>query len=966
MPTLDSPDLVLVDASSYLYRAFHALPPLSNSRGEPTGALLGVVNMLAKFLKECRPKRIALVFDAPGRTFRDDLFAEYKAHRVPMSNDLRAQIEPLLTILRAQGLPLLRIEGVEADDVIGTLACRAARAGQSVLISTGDKDMAQLVDGSITLINTMSNTTLDRAGVKAKFDVFPEQIIDYLALVGDSSDNIPGIEKVGPKTAAKLLNQYGTLDNLIRHVAEVGGKVGENLRAGLQTLELSRRLATIHSDLQLPVTLEELVPAEPDVGQLRELYTRFELRSLLRQLEGESRADRPERSATQGALTPGGPEGARPGTGRVTDERPDRTSGPGGLPPRTAIGTAPVVPAAPAIGRPPGDPVAEADAAAARDYETLLRWEDLERWLVTLRDAPLIALDTETTSLDYMSAEIVGISFCVESGVAAYLPLAHDYAGAPPQLGRARALEALRPLLEDPARPKLGHHLKFDAHVLANHGIRLAGMRYDTMLESYVWNSVGNRHDMDSAALCYLGRRTITYEEVAGKGAKQIPFGQVPVERAAEYAAEDADVTLCLHRSLWPKIQSLPALERVYEEIEQPLIGVLARMERQGVLLDRELLREQSSRFGAQLQDLLQQARREAGYDINVDSPKQLQQVLFEKLQLPVVRKTPTGQPSTAEDVLEELAESYALPRIVLEYRMLAKLKSTYTDKLPELINPRTGRIHTSYHQAVAQTGRLSSSDPNLQNIPIRRPEGRRIRQAFIAPPGHVLMAADYSQIELRIMAHLSGDEGLLAAFAEDRDVHQATAAEVFGVPLAQVSADQRRAAKTINFGLIYGMSPFGLARQLGIERGAAQSYVERYFQRYPGVRRFMDDTRRQARESGFVETVYGRRLYLPDIRSGNNQTRQYAERSAINAPMQGTAADIIKRAMIAVDAWCAREDLPARLIMQVHDELVLEVRSDCIERVAAAVEERMTGAAQLRVPLRVEIGTGANWDQAH
>jgi DNA polymerase I len=930
MPTPDSPDLVLVDASSYLYRAFHALPALSNSRGEPTGALLGVVNMLAKFLKECRPKRIALVFDAPGRTFRDDLFAEYKAHRVPMSNDLRAQIEPLLTILRAQGLPLLRIEGVEADDVIGTLACRAARVGQSVLISTGDKDMAQLVDGSITLINTMSNTTLDRAGVKAKFDVFPEQIIDYLALVGDSSDNIPGIEKVGPKTAAKLLNQYGTLDNLIRHVAEVGGKVGENLRAGLQTLELSRRLATIHSDLELPVTLEELVPSEPDVGQLRELYTRFELRSLLRQLEG-------------GVDAPAGAAPAAP-----------------------APASQAAAPAAPAIGRPPGDPVAEAGTGAARHYETLLHWEDLERWLVTLRAAPLIALDTETTSLDYMSAEIVGISFCVESGVAAYLPLAHDYAGAPPQLARARALEALRPLLEDPAKPKLGHHLKFDAHVLGNHGIRLAGMRYDTMLESYVWNSVGNRHDMDSAALCYLGRRTLTYEEVAGKGAKQIPFSQVPVERAAEYAAEDADVTLCLHRSLWPKIQSLPALERVYEEIEQPLVGVLARMERQGVLLDRELLREQSSRFGTQLQDLLQQARREAGSDINVDSPKQLQQVLFEKLKLPVLRKTPTGQPSTAEDVLEELAESYALPRIVLEYRMLAKLKSTYTDKLPELINPRTGRIHTSYHQAVAQTGRLSSSDPNLQNIPIRRPEGRRIRQAFIAPPGHLLMAADYSQIELRIMAHLSGDEGLLAAFAEDRDVHQATAAEVFGVPLAQVSADQRRAAKTINFGLIYGMSPFGLARQLGIERGAAQSYVERYFQRYPGVRRFMDDTRRQARESGFVETVYGRRLYLPDIRSGNNQTRQYAERSAINAPMQGTAADIIKRAMIAVDAWCAREDMPARLIMQVHDELVLEVRSDCLERVAAAVEERMTGAAQLRVPLRVEVGTGANWDQAH
>ncbi|MGH8295312.1 MAG: DNA polymerase I, partial [Steroidobacteraceae bacterium] len=865
----ESPDLVLIDASSYLYRAFHALPALSNSRGEPTGALLGVLNMLAKFRKECRPKRIALVFDAPGRTFRDDLFAEYKAHRTPMSDDLRSQIEPLLTILRAQGLPLLRVEGVEADDVIGTLACRASRAGQTVLISTGDKDMAQLVDGSITLVNTMSDTVLDRAGVKAKFDVFPEQIIDYLALVGDSSDNIPGIDKVGPKTAAKLLGQYGTLDNLVQHVAEVSGKVGDNLRAGLATLELSRKLATIDSSLELPMTPEALVPAEPDNAQLRELYTRYELRSFLRQLDGAT---------------------AEPAQA------------------------------------PAGDPAPAAAPAAARNYETLVQWEDLERWIEKLRHAELIALDTETTSLDYMSAEIVGVSFCVESGVVAYLPLGHDYAGAPPQLDRSRALEALRPILEDPERPKLGHHLKYDAHVLQNHGIRLAGMRYDTMLESYVWNSVGTRHDMDSTALCYLGLRTITYEDVAGKGAKQIPFSQVPVERASEYAAEDADVTMCLHRALWPKIESMPALQRLYEQIEQPLVPVLARMERRGVLVDRELLRAQSARFASQLQDLLQQARREAGYDINVDSPKQLQQVLFEKLGLPVLRKTPKGQPSTAEDVLEELAASYALPRIVLDYRGLAKLKSTYTDKLPEQINPRTGRIHTSYHQAVAQTGRLSSTDPNLQNIPIRRPEGRRIRQAFIAPPGHVLMAADYSQIELRIMAHLSGDEVLLAAFAEDRDVHQATAAEVFGVPLPEVTADQRRLAKTINFGLIYGMSSFGLARNLGIDRGAAQAYVERYFQRYPGVRRFMDETRRQARERGFVETVYGRRLYLPDIRSGNVQTRQYAERSAINAPMQGTAADIIKRAMIAVDAWCAREDAPARLIMQVHDELVLEV----------------------------------------
>ncbi|HEY1889831.1 MAG TPA: DNA polymerase I [Steroidobacteraceae bacterium] len=915
----DAPDLVLVDASSYLYRAFHALPGLSNSRGEPTGAVLGVLNMLAKFFKECPAKRIGLVFDAPGRTFRDDLFAEYKAHRTPMSNDLRSQVEPLLAILRAQGLPLLRVEGVEADDVIGTLACRAADAGQSVLISTGDKDMAQLVNDSITLVNTMSNTVLDRAGVKAKFDVFPEQIIDYLALVGDSSDNIPGIEKVGPKTAAKLLNQYGTLDNLIEHVAEVSGKVGENLRVGLETLELARKLATIHSGLDLPVTLEELAPSPPDTERLRELYTRYEFRALLRQLDGGS-GDAPVQAAATAAA---------------------------------------------AVGVPPGQ-ISETPREIARNYETLTHWEDLERWLAKLRDAELIVIDTETTSLEYMRAEIVGISFCIEPGTAAYLPLTHDYAGAPPQLDRTRALAALKPILEDPQKPKLGHHLKYDAHVLQNHGIRLAGMRYDTMLESYVWNSVGTRHDMDAVALCYLGRRTITYEDVTGKGAKQIGFSQVPVERAAEYAAEDADVTLCLHRALWPKLESIPALERLYEEIEQPLVPVLERMERRGVLVDRELLRAQSSKFAVQLQDLLQQARREAGHDINVDSPKQLQQVLFEKLGLPVLRKTPTGQPSTAEDVLEELADSYALPRIVLDYRGLAKLKSTYTDKLPEQINPNTGRIHTSYNQAVAQTGRLSSVDPNLQNIPIRRAEGRRIRQAFIAPAGYVLLAADYSQIELRIMAHLSGDEGLLAAFAEDRDVHQATAAEVFGIPLAEVTADQRRAAKTINFGLIYGMSPFGLARQLGIERSAANSYVERYFQRYPGVRRFMDDTRRQARESGFVETVYGRRLYLPDIRSGNAATRQYAERAAINAPMQGTAADIIKRAMIAVDSWCGREDAPARLIMQVHDELVLEVRSDAVERVSDAVRERMAGAAELRVPLRVDVGTGANWDEAH
>jgi DNA polymerase-1 len=902
-------DLVLVDGSSYLYRAFHALPPLSNSRGEPTGALLGVLNMLLKFVKEYRPAHIAVVFDAPGKTFRDDLFAQYKAHRPMMPDDLRSQVEPLLLILRTQGLPVLRIGGVEADDVIGTLACRAAGAGQRVLISTGDKDMAQLVNESITLVNTMSNSTLDRAGVKLKFDVYPEQIVDYLALVGDSSDNIPGINMVGPKTAAKLLSQYGTLDVLVAHVAEIAGKVGENLRAGLETLALSRSLARLRTDLELPLQPEELRPAAADLGELRALYERYELRSLLRQLEGAGSSN--ERAPPQPAL-------------------------------------------AAAVPRVP------------RHYETITSWPDLERWLERLRWAALMAFDTETTSLDYMRAQIVGVSFCIEPGFAAYIPLQHDYAGAPEQLDRAQVLAALRPILENPGIAKLGHHLKYDAHVLLNYGINLAGMRYDTMLESYVWNSVATRHDMDGAALRYLGVSTIKYEDVAGKGAKQLSFNEVPVERAAEYSAEDADVTLQLHRTLWPQIESVPALQRLYEDMEQPLVPILLNMEHHGVLINRGLLEAQSRAIAAQLAELLALAQTQAGFAFNIESPKQLQQVLFEKLQLPVLRKTPMGQPSTAEDVLEELAASYELPRTVLDYRTLAKLKSTYTDKLPQQINPNTGRVHTSYHQAVAQTGRLSSSDPNLQNIPIRRAEGRRIRQAFIAAPGHVLMAADYSQIELRIMAHLSNDAGLLSAFAADLDVHCATAAEVFGVAVDAVSADQRRLAKTINFGLIYGMSPFGLARQLGIDRGAAQKYVDVYFARYPGVKRFMDDTRVQARANGFVETVYGRRLYLPDIRASNQQLRQAAERSAINAPMQGTAADIIKRAMIGVDAWCRLENFPARVIMQVHDELVLEVREDATERVAAGIREQMAGAAELKVPLRIHIGVGMNWDEAH
>jgi len=923
-----TPDLVLVDGSSYVYRGFHALrTQLTTSRGEPTGAMLVVMNMLLKLIKDYQPPRIVVVFDAPGRTFRDDIFAAYKAQRPGMPDDLRSQVEPLLQMIKANGLPVLRIAGVEADDVIGTLACRAAQAGQSVLISTGDKDMAQVVDGSITLINTMTDTLLDREGVKAKFDVYPEQIVDYLALVGDTSDNIPGIDKVGPKTAARLLQQYGGLDQLVAHVAEVPGKVGENLRAGLPTLELSRRLATIRTDLDLPLSVDELTPGRADLSALRELYARYELRGLSRQLEG----------------------GEAPANAAAPDIGPAATGElPAGVSPGAGTGESAAVP------------------SPARHYHTISAWPEFEEWLGRLRAAELFAFDTETTSLDYMRAEIVGVAFAVEPGVAAYVPLKHVYPGAPVQLDRERVLASLKPLLENETPGKVGHNLKYDAHVLANAGITLRGMRFDSMLESYVWNSVATNHDLDADAHRYLGLHTITYEDVAGKGARQISFDQVPVEKASEYAAEDADVTLRLHQTLWPKLNSIPPLARLYQEIEQPLVPVLGAMEHYGVLVDRERLRAQSREFARELQELLLQAHREAGHEFNIESPRQLQQILFERLQLPVRRRTPTGQPSTAEDVLEELAEGYALPRIVLEYRALAKLKSTYTDKLPEQVNERTGRIHTNYAQAVAATGRLSSVDPNLQNIPVRRPEGRRIRQAFIAPPGHVLLAADYSQIELRIMAHLSGDENLRAAFAADHDVHQATAAEVFGVHADEVTADHRRTAKVINFGLIYGMSPFGLARNLGIERSAAQQYVERYFQRYPGVKRFMDETRAQGRELGYVETVFGRRLYLPDIRSGNPQLRQYAERSAINAPMQGSAADIIKRAMISVHAWCERTGVPAHLIMQVHDELVLEVAESAVAQVRAAVLDYMVNAASLSVPLRVDAGTGANWDEAH
>ena len=919
--------LILVDGSGYLYRAFHALPPLTNSHGEPTGAVLGVLNMINKMIKDEAPDRIAVVFDAPGRTFRDDLFDQYKAHRAPMPDDLRSQVQPLYDTVEAMGLPLLRVTGVEADDVIGTLARQGAAAGYKVLISTGDKDMAQLVGPNIELINTMSNSRLNRESVKAKFDVFPEQIVDYLALVGDSSDNIPGVTSVGPKTAAKWLNQYQTLDGLIAHAAEIGGKVGENLRNELSVLELSRKLATIDSSLQLELSVEQLVSGAPNVPRLRELYTRLELRSLLRALGPESApADAVDAVAVEVVVA-------------QTDAAGD-----------TAIVTATAIVAPP---RP-------------REYHKVMSEDVFEQWLEKLKAAPLISFDTETDSLDYMQARVVGVAFAVSPGEAAYVPLGHDYAGAPHQLDRDKVLAALKPILEDSTKAKLGHHLKYDSHILANYQIALNGHRFDSMLESYVLNSVATRHDMDSTAQKYLGVQTIHFEDVAGKGAKQITFNQVDVDRAAEYSAEDADVTLQLHQALWPQIEAVPALRSVYEEIEQPLVAVLFRMERTGVLVDRDLLKAQSSELAARMLELQSLAHTEAGGVFNVDSPKQLQEILFGKLGIPVIRKTPTGQPSTAEDVLEELAENYALPKLILEYRGVAKLKSTYTDNLPLQIDANTGRIHTSYHQAVAATGRLSSQDPNLQNIPIRTKEGRRIRQAFIAPPGHSLVAADYSQIELRIMAHLSGDATLVRAFAEDRDVHQATAAEVFSVPADQVSSDQRRSAKAINFGLMYGMSAFGLARQLGIARGDAQKYMDLYFERYPGVKRYMEETRRQAREAGFVETVFGRRLYLPEIQSRNAALRQYAERSAINAPMQGTAADIIKRAMIAVDAWLQSSRAPARLIMQVHDELVLEVADHAVEDFVGHLRTHMIHAAELRVPLQVDVGVGRNWDEAH
>ncbi len=911
--------LVLVDGSSYLYRAFHALPPLMTSNGMPTGAVKGVLNMLKSLRKQYPDSPFAVVFDAKGGTFRDEMFAEYKANRPSMPDDLRVQVEPLHATVRALGLPLLCVEGVEADDVIGTLARQSAAGGRAVVISTGDKDMAQLVDGHITLVNTMTGSTLDVDGVKEKFGVGPELIIDYLALMGDKVDNIPGVPGVGEKTALGLLTGVGGgLDVLyasLNMVPELPIRGAKGLPAKLEEHKdmayLSYKLATIKCDVELNIEIDALHPGEPDREALAELYRTLEFKTGLDDLQRQA---------------------AKAGS------------------PQLALEEAPA-------------------AAAEKLYDIVLEQAQFDAWLKKLEAADLIAFDTETTSLDPQQAQVVGVSFAVKEGEAAYVPLAHSYMGVPAQLDRDAVLKALKPLLEDPTKRKVGQHAKYDMNVLANASTPIAvhGIAYDTMLESYVLDSTATRHDMDSLALKYLGHSTIRFEDIAGKGAKQLTFDQIALEQAGPYAAEDADVTLRLHQTLWQKLEAIPSLAKVLTEIEMPLVPVLARIERNGALVDANLLGKQSVELGEKMVELQRQAYDLAGEEFNLGSPKQLGAILYEKLGLPVLSKTATGQPSTAENVLAELAEQdYELPKVIMQYRSMSKLKSTYTDKLPEQINPRTGRIHTSYHQAVAATGRLSSSDPNLQNIPIRTAEGRRIRQAFVAPKGYKLLAADYSQIELRIMAHLAKDEGLLDAFRHDRDVHRATAAEVFGVPLDDVTSDQRRSAKAINFGLIYGMSAFGLAKQIGVERKEAQAYIDRYFARYPGVLAYMERTRAQAAEQGFVETLFGRRLYLPEIASKNGAMRKAAERTAINAPMQGTAADIMKRAMVAVDNWLQESGIDARVILQVHDELVLEVREDLVDQVRDGIRPLMSGAAQLDVPLVVEAGVGANWDEAH
>ncbi|MBF0219833.1 MAG: DNA polymerase I [Gammaproteobacteria bacterium] len=911
MTTPEERVLLLVDGSSYLYRAFHAMPTLSNSQQQPTGAVYGVINMLRSLLNDYPDAEMAVVFDAKGPTFRDALYSQYKANRAAMPEALRQQIEPIMEIITALGLPLLSVPGVEADDVIGTLAQQAAAAGYQVVISTGDKDLAQLVNGAVTLVNTMDNSRLDVAGVVAKFGVPPERMVDYLTLVGDSVDNVPGVAKVGPKTAVKWLDSYGDLDNLMAHAVEIGGKVGENLRQALPQLPLSRQLVTIKCDVDLPLQLADLRRAEVDRATLQQLYQTLELRSWLRDLLNE-----PEAS-------------------------------------------------------PPVAVAAAADhSAAPRHYETITDAAHLQRWIARLQAAACFALDSETTSLNYLDARLVGLSFALvdpESGiVAAYLPLGHR-ADAGLQLPLAATLAQLRPLLESPDLKKVGQNIKYDAHLLANYGITLAGIADDTMLLSYLIDSSANRHDLESLALKYLGRPSISYEAVTGSGKAQINFADVAIDKASDYACEDAELTLALQQKLYPQLLA-SGQEALYQTLEIPLITVLQRIERNGVAVDSAMLQQQSKLLAGQLALLEEEAYGEVGHPFNLASPKQLQAILYEDLGLPVHKKTPKGQPSTAEGVLQELALDYRLPAIILEHRSLAKLISTYCDKLPLQVNPATGRIHTSYHQAVAATGRLSSSDPNLQNIPVRSEEGRRIRQAFIAPPGRLLLAADYSQIELRIMAHICGDAALVAAFQQGVDIHLATAAEVFSLPLEAVSRDQRRSAKAINFGLIYGMSAFGLAQQLKIGRAEAQAYIDRYFSRYPGVRHYMEDIREEARQRGYVETIFGRRLYIPDINASNGQRRQYAERTAINAPMQGSAADIIKRAMLAVDSWLVN-DAAARgiqMIMQVHDELVFELPADQLDDAKVQIKSLMEQAATLRVPLQVEVGSGANWDAAH
>jgi len=919
--------LILVDGSSYLYRAYHALPPLTNSKGVPTGAVKGVINMMRRLLKDYPQSTVVVVFDAKGKTFRDDIYSDYKAQRPPMPDDLRVQIEPIHNIIKAMGLPMLIIDGVEADDVIGTLAVQATAAEQPVIISTGDKDIAQLVNEHITLINTMNNSTLDREGVIEKFGIPPELIIDYLALLGDKSDNIPGVPGVGEKTALGLLQGIGGLDDIYARLDEVSGLAFRGAKTMSPKLEehrelayLSYLLATIKTDVEMPLQIGELENGEPDQSQLLSLFRDMEFKTWVEEATtgsaGNSAQSKPDTQAEESQATEAVAETVR--------------------------------------------------EEINKNYQTVLTEADFDIWIDKIKAAELVAVDTETTSLDYMRAQLVGISLAVAPGEAAYIPFGHDYLGAPEQLSQEFVLEKIKPLLEDASIAKVGQNLKYDMSVLAQHGIDLRGVAFDTMLESYVLDSVATRHDMDSLALKYLDEETIKFSDVAGKGAAQITFNQVSLEEAGPYASEDADITLRLHNQLWPQVSAEATLTKVFDEIELPLIPVLSRIERTGALVDDTLLFQQSQELSERLAELETQAWDLAGQQFNLASPKQLGEILFEKLEIPILKKTAKGAPSTKEEVLQELALDYPLPKVILEHRGLAKLKSTYTDKLPVMINPVTGRIHTSYHQAGTATGRLSSSDPNLQNIPIRTAEGRRVRQAFIAKPGCVLVAADYSQVELRIMAHLSEDPSLLAAFNAGQDIHRATAAEVFAVEPEAVTTEQRRSAKAINFGLIYGMSAFGLARQLGINRKQAAEYIELYFARYPGVQNYMNNIRYTAAENGFVETFFGRRLYLPEINSRNGMRRQAAERTAINAPMQGTAADIIKRAMISVDDWLQSSELQSRMIMQVHDELVLEVPESELEVVKQGLIERMESAAELLVPLLVDVGVGDNWDEAH